>query len=133
MPDNVAANSRDLSGPRLPPASLNENNPLGWAKTNLFGSWGNAITTVLLIAALAYIVPGFLNWAFFNAVFQVDSDACRAAEGACWGLIGEKWRIMLFGRYPIEELWRSVTATFLIIFMIAISINPERWSRTLGA
>ena len=119
------------TGPRPPPASLNENNPIGWAKTNLFGSIGNSITTVLIIALLAYTIPGLLNWAVFDAVFRPDSEACRAASGACWGVIGEKWRVMLFGRFP-EGIWRPVGMIVILIGMIIWSINPERWSRTLA-
>ncbi len=116
---------------RKPPASLNENNPIGWAKTNLFGSIGNSITTVAIIAVLVYLIPQFLNWSVFSAVFRVDSDACRVADGACWGVIGEKWQVMLFGRYPPGELWRPMLSMAVLVGMIIWSINPQRWSRTM--
>jgi general L-amino acid transport system permease protein len=127
----VQGNIDQPSGPRPPPASLNENNPIGWAKTNLFGSIGNTITTLVIIAALAYAIPGLLSWAVFEAVFRVDSEACRTAGGACWGVIGEKWRVMLFGRYP-EELWRPSAMVALLIGMIVWSLDPARWSRFMG-
>ena len=37
-----------------------------------------------------------------------DADACQAARGsgACWGVIAEKWHVIIFGRYPFEGQWR---------------------------
>ena len=34
---------------------IDESGPLGWVRKNLFSSWGNAITTVVLIAAIGVI------------------------------------------------------------------------------
>ena len=38
-------------------------------------------------------------------MFAPDNAACRAAagSGACWGVIAEKYRLILFGRYPFER------------------------------
>jgi len=116
-----------------PPAALNDRNPLTWLRANLFNGVGNSVTTIILLAGLAYIVPSFLNWAVFEAIYRPDAAACRAAEGACWGMIGEKYRVMLFGRYPFDEQWRPVAATVVLIAMIAWSINPQRWGRWLLA
>ena len=40
-----------------------------------------------------------------HAVFAPDADACQAArgDGACWGVIAEKWRLIIFGRYPVRR------------------------------
>lgn len=81
-----------------------------------------------------------LNWGVIHAVFQVDESACQTArgEGACWGVIGEKFRMILWGRFPYEEQWRSATACCLILAILALSVNPRVWTPrlkpfTLGA
>ncbi|MDO9415313.1 amino acid ABC transporter permease, partial [Pararhizobium sp.] len=37
-----------------------------------------------------------------------------ARHGACWGVIAEKWRPLLFGRYPFEDQWRPAIAVTLL-------------------
>ena len=53
------------------------------------------------------------TWAVGNAVARPDNAACRAIghAGACWGVVAEKYRLILFGRYPYEEHWRPLVAT----------------------
>ena len=48
---------------------------------------------------------------------QPDADACQAARGigACWGVVAEKYRLIIFGRYPYEEQWRPLLATLLLV------------------
>jgi general L-amino acid transport system permease protein len=81
-----------------------------------------------------------LNWGVIHAVFQIDEAACQNArgEGACWGVIGEKFRLILWGRFPFEEQWRSATACVLTLAMLALSVNKIVWTPsnrpfTLGA
>jgi general L-amino acid transport system permease protein len=58
-----------------------------------------------------------------QAVFRADAGACHAANhaGACWGVVAEKYRIILFGRYPYEEQWRPLLATALLLLVIVAS------------
>lgn len=49
-----------------------------------------------------------LDWAVFKATFSPDLYACKEANGACWGVVSHKWQIMLFGRYPENEIWRPM-------------------------
>jgi general L-amino acid transport system permease protein len=59
---------------------------------------------------------GCLLWYFHpfcngpgRAVWVPNYDACRADGcGACWGVIAEKYRLIIFGRYPFEEQWRPL-------------------------
>ncbi|MDP2133339.1 MAG: amino acid ABC transporter permease, partial [Sulfuritalea sp.] len=37
---------------------------------------------------------------------------------ACWGVVAEKYRVILFGRYPYEEQWRPLLATVLLLSAI---------------
>ena len=84
------------------------------SRANLFGDWQSALTTVVLVGAgCCTCCRRCCNWALFQAVFGADADACQAARGtgACWGVVAEKYRVIIFGRYPFEEQWRPLIAT----------------------
>lgn len=85
-----------------------------------------AIGTVLLVAAYWLI-----QWGIVDAVFRPDSKACYAAEGkgACWGFVTEKWRLILFGRFPYDEQWRPALAVVFIIGMLVITGMPRFWRK----
>jgi len=117
------------------------------ANTLLVKFW-KFITThpldALLSVGVALLALQFLmlalNWGVIHAVFQIDEAACQNArgEGACWGVIGEKFRLILWGRFPFEEQWRSATACVLTLAMLALSVNKIVWTPsnrpfTLGA
>ena len=50
-------------------------------------------------------------------------------HGACWGFVAEKWRLILFGRYPYEQQWRPALATGAVLAMLVASALPALWSR----
>ncbi len=58
-----------------------------------------------------------------QAVFRPDAGACHTANhaGACWGVVAEKYRIVLFGRYPYQEQWRPLLASALLLLVIVAS------------
>lgn len=116
---------------RAAPAS--RSSLLRWLRGNLFAGWKNSLATVLLLALMLWILPGLLEWAVFRAVWQADNAACRelAQQGACWGVIAEKYRIILFGRYPHDEHWRPLVATVLLVLMVVASCTRALWSRWL--
>ena len=66
---------------------------------------------MLLLRCSAWAGFHALDWAVLHAVFRPDAEACRAVQhGACWGVVAEKWRPILFGRYPYEDQWRPAVA-----------------------
>ncbi|HSG20275.1 MAG TPA: amino acid ABC transporter permease, partial [Burkholderiaceae bacterium] len=79
----------------------------------LFNGRLNTAITLSLLIFFVWLASELLPWGLFNAVFAVDLNACREArgEGACWGVVGEKWKLIIFGRYPFEEAWRPVVAS----------------------
>src|SRR5271154_3891572 len=84
---------------------------LRWLRVNLFASISSSIISLLLILLLAKTLFGFAQWGIWNAVWSVpgnNTSACRAAHGlgACWAVIPEKYRFILFGTYPYGEQWR---------------------------
>jgi general L-amino acid transport system permease protein len=100
-----------------------------WLKRNLFDGWRNTLATLVVIGLLAWFIPPLLRWGLFNAVFAPDNAACRAAaeSGACWGVIAEKYRLILFGRYPYAEQWRPLIACALMVGLIAVSCYRKFW------
>jgi general L-amino acid transport system permease protein len=129
----MSGTSFQFIAPRPAPSSTV--GPIAWARANLFGDWKTAAGTVLIGALLLWFVPQFLNWALLQAVWVPDLKACRAAEGtgACWGVIAEKYRVIIFGRYPFEQQWRPLVATFLMIGMIVASCTRPFWKPWLAA
>ena len=98
-----------------------------WIRRNLFGGWQNTLVTLTVLALALYLIPQLLNWGVAQAVFRANADACQAARGtgACWGVIAEKWRLIIFGRYPFEQQWRPEIAT--IVMVLAVMLSCVRW------
>jgi general L-amino acid transport system permease protein len=117
---------------RLPPRAAA--GIAAWLRTQLFGSVGNAATTLLIGGLLAYALPGAWRWLVGNAVWQADYGACRALDhaGACWGFVAEKWRLILFGRYPYTEQWRPLLATAIVVAALVVTAVPACWRRWLA-
>lgn len=99
----------------------------GW-RGELFGSPLRAATSVALLLALGWAGWHALQWAVLDAVFRADADACRAARhAACWGVVAEKWRPILFGRYPFDAQWRPAVAVALLSALTVASAWPRTW------
>lgn len=102
---------------------------LRWMKENLFSSIPNAILTLLLAGALVAWLPGLIQWAFIDPVwYAVNPDVCRNADGACWAVVAEKHRPMLFGVYPYEEHWRLVIALVVYLGSFTITLFRRFWA-----
>jgi general L-amino acid transport system permease protein len=110
------------------PAPINTEGPVAWVKANLLADWKTSLATVLIGAVLLWLVPQILNWAIVKAVWVANYDACRAdGAGACWGVITEKYRIIIFGRYPFDEQWRPLVATVLLVGLLVASSMRKFW------
>ena len=110
------------------PAPLQTEGIVGWIRTNLFGDWVTALMTIVIGGTLLYLIPQFLSWALFRASWLPNFDACRVeGVGACWGVVTEKYRIILFGRYPFEEQWRPLVATVLMLGLLVASCTRAFW------
>ncbi|MDO6385179.1 amino acid ABC transporter permease [Uliginosibacterium sp. 31-12] len=85
--------------------------------------------TILWILLGAALLWPLLSWGLVHAIWSADLEACRAARGigACWGVIVEKHRLLLFGRYPFEEQWRPLLATLLIIAVLGAACWRQLW------
>ena len=119
--------------PRTAPVATEGTLP--WIKRNLFGTVTSSIATVLFIALALWWLPQLVRWALVDAVFAPNSDRCQAARdlGACWGVVSEKYRLIIFGRYPFEEQWRPLLATLLMVGLLVASCVRVFWKSWLVA
>ena len=124
---------------RLQPASA-VTGPVAWARANLFSSWLSTAVSLALIYLIVRWTLGFFDWAVLNAIWTLpageagpDTTACReaAGAGACWAVIGDRWRFILFGRYPYEEQWRPAIVVALFIGLYVVSANRRFWRKEL--
>ena len=106
---------------------------VAWLRANLFNSWFNTILTLLALLLLARVLPSLLDWGLVHAVWwAADPDVCKEASGACWAMIHEKHRLILFGRYPYGEHWRPLLGLVLLVGMIGVSCNHNAWGLRLA-
>lgn len=104
-----------------------------WLKRNLFSGYISSVTTVALVAMLFLTARGVMTWGVFNATFGAGGpDACALRpSGACWSVISEKWRLILFGLYPYDEQWRPGLALAILIALLAGTTIRRFWSLAL--
>jgi general L-amino acid transport system permease protein len=102
---------------------------VAWLRKNLFGDWKSSVTTIALLAFALYYLPQLASWAIFQAILQPNAEICQQARGtgACWGVIVEKYRLIIFGRYPYEEQWRPELATGLLVGLLMLSCIRRFW------
>lgn len=101
-------------------------NALGWARANLFATPVDALLTLGVALALAWAVPAILRWALIDAVWTGETKTACREGGACWAIVGARWRQMLAGFYPADQLWRVAAAGLLLALAVAPAILPGR-------
>ncbi|CAN7359690.1 amino acid ABC transporter permease [Bosea sp. LjRoot9] len=92
--------------------------------------------TGALLAGLLWLAWLAFDWAILRGVFAGDGrPRCLSdGAGACWSVIANRWRLIIFGLFPFEEQWRSALACFVIVTVAALSCIPAFWSaRRLAA
>jgi len=87
-----------------------------------------ALVSIVCIYAALLIVWTLFNWGVLNAVWSGPPEACRGAGGACWAVITDRYRLILFGLYPYDEQWRSALGCLTIMLTIILSCIPRFWS-----
>jgi general L-amino acid transport system permease protein len=115
--------------------------PWAWARANLFGSWWSTAITLALGYLILRVVFGLVEWGLVYAIWSVpysdagvpDTSVCQNAKGigACWAVIADKYRLILFGRYPYDEQWRPLIAVLLFIGLYAVSAMRRFWRKSL--
>ncbi len=90
------------------------------------------LASALLACLLISLAVPLVDWAFLRAVWQPQVQDCRAEQaGACWGVVAEKFRFILLGRFPQDESWRALSATGLLLGLVALSALRALWKAWL--
>ena len=99
------------------PAPAGTKGPVHWIRTNLFSSPLNTFLSLLAIFVFYKTIPPLLDFALFNSAWSgSDRNVCATVAqgglreegwfGACWPFVSANMKLFIYGRYPIEELWR---------------------------
>lgn len=100
-----------------------------WVVQNFFDGPVNTVMTLASVWFLLMVVPRAVRWGFIDAVwFTTDADLCKAAAGACWAVVREKYRVMLFGTFPYDEHWRGMFVIGIVAVMSVASTIRRLWS-----
>ena len=110
-------------------APIRTEGALPWLKRNLFSNLPSTLATLILLGLAVWWVPQLISWALIKAVYVPSFQACQDARGtgACWGVVTEKYRLIIFGRYPFEEQWRPLIATVAMVGTLVISCIRVFW------
>lgn len=103
----------------------------GWLRYNFFSTPVYGLLTLVVAAGILTILPRLIDWAILSSVVNGSAQECRAAGGACWAFIVEKYPFILFGTYPFEEQWRPALAVLLFAGITCISFNQRLWRPAL--
>ncbi|MGN6311774.1 MAG: ABC transporter permease subunit, partial [Xanthobacteraceae bacterium] len=104
---------------------------VGFLRTRLFNTPGNAVLTVLGIALLVVLIVPTVRFLLIDAVWTgSDRNACLAqnaghALGACWPFVQAKFTQFIYGFYPEPERWR-VNLTFLLAALLLLPLLIPR-------
>ncbi len=139
---------RTDEAPKLPPPS-DSTGIVGWLKENILSTMNDfsspsktaasvvmMILTVLSLLAAYAMISGMASYLLFTATFSIPegvtgADACRENGGACWPFIAAKMKLMIYGAYPAEELWRVDVVYLLLAIGIAWMIWEKAPARKL--
>lgn len=129
----AVSSATPTSSPRRPPP-IAERGVVLWLRRNLFDTGFNTVMTLLALWALFVTIPEMIRWGILDAVWSTDDpQACREAAGACWAVVAEKHRVMLFGTFPYDQHWRGVLVIAIAIGMGVLSAFRRFWSYWLFA
>ncbi|MBT2129532.1 amino acid ABC transporter permease [Aliiroseovarius lamellibrachiae] len=130
----------DMLPERTPPAS--SVGFVGWARANLFNGVVNSILTIVSLVLIFFVLAALLPWLFSPTWNSGSLNECREIlnghEGACWGVIHERWQQLLYGFYPngseagtVDQRWRPNLA-FLLLFVAVIPVLFNMISRRMN-
>jgi general L-amino acid transport system permease protein len=115
--------------------------PWAWARANLFGSVWSTAVTLALGYIICRVVFSLVEWGLVNAIWTVpygptgiaDTASCQNVKGvgACWAVLTDKYRLILFGRYPYDQQWRPAIVVLLFIGLYVISGMRRFWRKEL--
>jgi general L-amino acid transport system permease protein len=133
---SMSTNPTGIAAPASEAPPSGSRGPVAWARANLFSTPANTAVTLLLLAILAYVLPPTMNWLVFDAVWgRQPVAACDAVrgQGACWAVVWEKFRFMMFGVYPFDQQWRGGLVIAILCALLVVSALKAFWRPSLVA
>jgi general L-amino acid transport system permease protein len=116
--------------------------PWAWARANLFNNWWSTAISLVLGYVIIRVLFALLMWGVVNAIWTVpyggngiaDTAVCQNAKGigACWAVLTDKYRLILFGRYPYDEQWRPAVVVLLFIGLYVVTGMRRFWRKELA-
>jgi sirohydrochlorin ferrochelatase len=83
-------------------------------------TWPHIAAVLVLLCIAAVCLPKLADWALCKAALRGST--------AGWGVIAEKLRLSVLGRYPYPRQWRAAAATLLLISGRAVgAFTSRRW------
>ena len=119
--DFAVANNVAIS--QVPGLSLAEK-----VRKDYFSTPAQAVLTIVCAAVITYVAWALARWAFIDSIWTGTPEDCHAAAGACWAVVSNRYRLIMFGLYPFEEQWRSAIACLAILATVILSCIPYFWS-----
>ena len=105
---------------------------IGWVKNNLFNGVLSSLLTLGTLIFLWKIVPPFFEWAFLRSNWLTSAQACKGLGGACWSVITQNFRFIIFGFYPYESQWRPALAMLILFSLLFFSRDRRHWKKHLA-
>lgn len=96
----------------LPPPS-DSIGAVAWLRKNLFSSIGSSVATIVLGAALAWVVVGVATW---------------TVTEARWSVVTGNLRLFLVGQFPPDQIWRIWA--LLAVLSILSGLSAGAFGRT---
>jgi general L-amino acid transport system permease protein len=116
--------------------------PWAWLRANLLSSWWSTAVTLALGYVIIRVLFSLFEWGVVHAIWTVpysssgiaDTAVCQNAKGtgACWAVLVDKYRLILFGRYPYAEQWRPAIVVLLFIGLYVVSAMRRFWRKELA-
>ena len=94
---------------RRPP--LGQTGASAWLRRNLFGSVVSSVATVVIAAAVAYVLWQLLTWIFF---------------AASWQQLWNNLKLFTVYRYPPDLLWRPLSAAAMLMALLGATAGASR-------
>ena len=93
----------------------------------------NGLATIVLVLALWQAGAALFDWAVIRGHgWDTGPKQCQLDGGACWAVLTEKYRFILFGRYPYEQQWRPAVVIGIFVALFGASASRYSWRPALA-
>ncbi len=97
---------------------------VGWVRSNFFSSAIDIVLSLIFLYFGIRLVLLLFEWGVTSAVFIGSSrEDCLDTSGACWAYIFAKFKLLIYGFYPVELRWRvDITGAVGLVMIIALAL-----------